>query len=119
MRHRRILGHDLGHGYRDRAFVARRRGEPVVDAPPAAESGDPAIEGGTTFAGNSNLADVLRDEGEAYASRLRAAGVAITTVRYDGITHDFMMLNPLSETRATRAAVAQAIATLRQALYTA
>jgi acetyl esterase/lipase len=63
--------------------------------------------------------DVLRDEGEAYASRLRAAGVAITTVRYDGITHDFMMLNPLSETRATRAAVAQAIATLRQALYTA
>jgi acetyl esterase/lipase len=64
-------------------------------------------------------ADVLRDEGEAYASRLRAAGVAVTTVRYDGITHDFMMLNPLSETCATRAAVAQAIATLRQALHTA
>jgi acetyl esterase len=64
-------------------------------------------------------ADVLRDEGEAYASRLRAAGVAITTVRYDGITHDFMMLNPLSKTRATRAAIAQAIATLRQALHTA
>jgi acetyl esterase len=64
-------------------------------------------------------ADVLRDEGEAYAARLRAAGVPITTVRYDGITHDFMMLNPLSETRATRAAVAQAIATLRQALHTA
>src|SRR3954466_9234256 len=37
-------------------------------------------------------ADVLRDEGEAYAARLRAAGVAVTTVRYDGITHDFMML---------------------------
>jgi acetyl esterase/lipase len=64
-------------------------------------------------------ADVLRDEGEAYAARLRAAGVAVTTVRYDGITHDFMMLNPLSQTRATRAAVAQAIATLRQALHTA
>jgi acetyl esterase len=64
-------------------------------------------------------ADVLRDEGEAYAGRLRAAGVPITTVRYDGITHDFMMLNPLSETRATRAAVAQAIAALRQALHTA
>ena len=42
-------------------------------------------------------ADVLRDEGEAYAARLRAAGIAVTTVRYDGITHDFMMLNPLSE----------------------
>ena len=62
-------------------------------------------------------ADVLRDEGEAYAARLRAAGVAVTTVRYDGITHDFMMLNPLSDTHATRAAVAQA-ATLRQALHT-
>jgi acetyl esterase/lipase len=64
-------------------------------------------------------ADVLRDEGEAYAARLRAAGVPITAVRYDGITHDFMMLNPLSETRATRAAVAQAIAALRQALHAA
>ena len=37
-------------------------------------------------------ADVLRDEGEAYAARLRRAGVAVTSVRYDGITHDFMML---------------------------
>jgi len=64
-------------------------------------------------------ADVLRDEGEAYAARLRQAGVAVTTVRYDGITHDFMMLNPLSETNATRAAVAQAISVLRTALHTA
>jgi acetyl esterase/lipase len=63
--------------------------------------------------------DVLRDEGEAYASRLRAAGVAVTTVRYDGIIHDFMMLNPLSQTHATRAAVAQAIATLRESLQIA
>jgi acetyl esterase/lipase len=62
-------------------------------------------------------ADVLRDEGEAYAARLRAAGVDVTTVRYDGITHDFMMLTPLSNTRATRAAVAQAIALLRDALH--
>jgi acetyl esterase len=62
-------------------------------------------------------ADVLRDEGEAYAARLRAAGVPVTTVRYDGITHDFMMLNPLSETQATRAAIAQAISVLRDALH--
>jgi acetyl esterase len=62
-------------------------------------------------------ADVLRDEGEAYASRLRAAGVPVTSVRYDGIIHDFMMLNPLSDTRATRAAVAQAVVALRQALH--
>jgi hypothetical protein len=45
--------------------------------------------------------------------------VAITTVRYDGITHDFMMLNPLSATHATRAAIAQAIGALRQALHSA
>jgi acetyl esterase/lipase len=62
-------------------------------------------------------ADVLRDEGEAYAARLRANGVAVTTVRYDGAIHDFMMLNPLSETRATRGAIAQAIDTLRAALH--
>src|SRR3954471_9469999 len=64
-------------------------------------------------------ADVLRDEGEAYGARLRAAGVAVTTIRYDGITHDFMMLNPLSATHATRAAVAQAVSVLRGALHRA
>lgn len=63
-------------------------------------------------------ADVLRDEGEGYAAHLRAAGVEVTTVRYDGITHDFMLLNPLRNTHATRAAIAQAIAVLRQALAT-
>jgi acetyl esterase/lipase len=62
-------------------------------------------------------ADVLRDEGEAYAARLRSCGVDVTTVRYDGITHDFMMLNPLSNTHATRAAIAQAISMLRNALH--
>jgi acetyl esterase/lipase len=61
-------------------------------------------------------ADVLRDEGEAYAARLRAVGVSVTTVRYDGAIHDFMMLNPLTHTRATRAAIAQAIASLKVAL---
>jgi acetyl esterase/lipase len=58
---------------------------------------------------------LLRDEGEAYAAKLRAAGVAVTTVRYDGTVHDFMLLNSLSETRATRAAIAQATASLRAA----
>jgi len=63
-------------------------------------------------------ADVLRDEGEAFASKLRLAGVPVTTVRYDGTIHDFMMLNPLAETSAARAAIAQAAATLRTALGT-
>jgi acetyl esterase/lipase len=63
-------------------------------------------------------ADVLRDEGEAYAAKLRLAGVPITTVRYDGTCHDFMLLNALTHTRATRAAIAQATEFLRQALGT-
>jgi acetyl esterase len=63
-------------------------------------------------------ADVLRDEGEAYAAKLRAAGVPVTTVRYDGVVHDFMLLNAMSEAKATRAAIAQATEFLRQALGT-
>jgi acetyl esterase len=63
-------------------------------------------------------ADPLRDEGEAYAAKLRAAGVAVTTVRYDGVVHDFMLLNAMSEAHGTRAAIAQATAFLRAALGT-
>jgi hypothetical protein len=50
---------------------------------------------------------------------LRSADLFGWVVRYDGITHGFMMLNPLSRTQATRAAVAQAISILRTALQTA
>jgi len=64
-------------------------------------------------------ADVLRDEGEAYAAKLRMAGVPVTTVRYDGVVHDFMLLNAMSDAKATRAAIAQATQFLRQALGTA
>lgn len=64
-------------------------------------------------------ADVLRDEGEAYANRLREAGVPVTAVRYQGIIHDFVMLNALRETHAAQAAISQAVATLRTALGTA
>jgi acetyl esterase len=62
--------------------------------------------------------DPLRDEGEAYAAKLREAGVRVTTVRYDGVVHDFMLLNAMSEANATRAAIAQATAFLRQAFGT-
>ena len=60
--------------------------------------------------------DVLRDEGEAYARRLTAAGVATTSVRYNGIMHDFMMLNPVRATEAATAAIEQAMHVLRKAL---
>ena len=58
--------------------------------------------------------DVLRDEGEAYARKLLAAGVHTTSVRINGTIHDFMMLNPLRETAATTAAIELAITTLRK-----
>lgn len=61
-------------------------------------------------------ADVLRDEGEAYAAKLRQAGVPVTAVRYQGIVHDFVMLNTLRETHAAEAAINQAIGVLRTAL---
>ncbi|MCC3326530.1 alpha/beta hydrolase [Nocardia abscessus] len=64
-------------------------------------------------------ADVLRDEGEAFAGKLRAAGVPVTQVRYGGIVHDFVMVNSLHDTHAAKAAVAQAVATLRAALHSA
>ncbi|CAM5231930.1 alpha/beta hydrolase [Streptomyces griseomycini] len=63
-------------------------------------------------------ADVLRDEGEAYANKLREAGVPVTAVRYQGVIHDFVMLNALRGTRAADAAIGQAVTVLRAALHT-
>jgi acetyl esterase len=59
-------------------------------------------------------ADVLRDEGEAYASKLREAGVHVTAVRFLGTIHDFVMLNALAQTAAARGAIALATAWLRE-----
>lgn len=61
-------------------------------------------------------ADVLRDEGEAYANKLREAGVDVTAVRYQGIIHDFVMLNALSSTSAARSAISLACAWLKNGL---
>ncbi|MEV5844723.1 alpha/beta hydrolase [Streptomyces sp. NPDC051985] len=64
-------------------------------------------------------ADVLRDEGEAYANKLREAGVPVTAVRFQGIIHDFVMLNALRGTHAAEAAISLAVRTLHTALHTA
>jgi acetyl esterase len=61
--------------------------------------------------------DVLRDEGEAYAHKLTQAGVMVTSTRYNGTIHDFVMLNPLAETPAARAAINQACDFLKKALF--
>ncbi len=64
-------------------------------------------------------ADVLRDEGEAYAAKLRSAGVAVTAVRFQGIIHDFVMVNAMRDTHAARAATAMGGDFLRDALHDA
>ena len=61
-------------------------------------------------------ADVVRDEGEAYADKLRHAGVAVTADRFHAIIHDFVMLNALADTNAARGAITLATDTLRTVL---
>jgi acetyl esterase len=63
-------------------------------------------------------ADVLRDEGEAYANKLRQAGVRVTVVRFQGTIHDFVTLNALAHTASARGAIALATAWLREGFST-
>ncbi len=60
--------------------------------------------------------DPLRDEGEAYARKLKDAGVTVDAVRYNGTIHDFVLLNALRQVPSTKAAIAQIIAGLHQYL---
>ena len=60
--------------------------------------------------------DVLRDEGEAYARKLDAAGVTVVATRYNGMIHDFGLLNVLSGVPTTRAALHQASEELKERL---
>ena len=60
--------------------------------------------------------DVLRDEGEAYARNLDGAGVDVTAVRYEGLIHDYGLLNAISQVPAVRAALHQAAQELKKHL---
>ncbi|MFE7189487.1 alpha/beta hydrolase [Kitasatospora sp. NPDC057541] len=62
-------------------------------------------------------ADVLRDEGEAYAARLRAAGVPVVSTRYQGVMHGFLLVGALHPTGTSRAALLQAMDTVHMALH--
>ncbi|WP_321356642.1 alpha/beta hydrolase [Pseudomonas extremaustralis] len=61
-------------------------------------------------------ADVLRDEGEAYGRKLDQAGVPVTAVRYNGMIHDYGLLNVVSQVPAVRSALLQASDELKQHL---
>ncbi|MGF6230930.1 acetyl esterase/lipase [Inquilinus ginsengisoli] len=60
--------------------------------------------------------DPLRDEGEAYARRLKEAGAEVTATRYNGMIHDFVLLNGIRDVAGTQAARKQAGDAIREAL---
>jgi acetyl esterase len=62
--------------------------------------------------------DVIRDQGEAYATKLREADVPTASVRFNGTMHDFMMLAVLQDSETTRAAMSLAASTFRRAFGT-
>ena len=60
--------------------------------------------------------DVLRDEGEAYARKLNEAGVDVIAVRYNGLIHDWGLLNPLATVPEVRSAITQVATELKKRL---
>ena len=60
--------------------------------------------------------DILRDEGEAYARKLDEAGVKVTATRFNGMIHDWGLLNVISTIPGTKSAMLQAGAELKKAL---
>jgi acetyl esterase len=60
--------------------------------------------------------DILRDEGEAYGRKLDEAGVPVTSIRYNGMIHDFGLLNGLAHLPSTKALFSHAAMALKKFL---
>ena len=65
---------------------------------------------------NLGLAGLAEAEANLAARKLVSAGVRVTSTRYNDTIHDFVMLNALADTPATRSAIAQTNAFLRSIL---
>ncbi|MGM4958633.1 alpha/beta hydrolase [Bradyrhizobium barranii] len=57
--------------------------------------------------------DPLRDEGEAYARKLKEAGVSVIATRYNGMIHDFVLLNGIQSDPEPQAAIRQMSAEIK------
>lgn len=57
--------------------------------------------------------DPLRDEGEAYARKLKEAGVSVIATRYNGMIHDFVLLNGIQSDPEPQAAIHQMSAQIK------
>jgi acetyl esterase len=98
-------GHYLGSDWNRSA--ADPRVSPLLAADEAVRGVAPALVITAEY-------DPLRDEGEAYAAKLRAAGVDATASRYDGMIHGFFSLGDLIP--EGKAAIDEAAEALRAAL---
>jgi acetyl esterase len=110
--------------FRDGFILTRRDMAYYEDRylPPGADRGDPRVAvlqasdlGGLPPAYVATAGfDPLRDEGEAYAQRLREAGVPVALRRHPGLVHTFVNLTAISPT--ARAAMLEACGALRMGL---
>jgi acetyl esterase/lipase len=58
---------------------------------------------------------ILREESEAYARKLNEAGVKVIATRYNGMIHDWGLLNAISQVTATKSALLQAAVEFKKA----
>lgn len=93
-------------------FPAERRGDVLAFPLKASVEELKGLPSATVIVAEN---DLLREEGEAYGRKLLQAGVPVTSTRYNGTIHDFVMLNPLAGSGAAKAAISQAASELRTA----